>query len=134
MMLADSAQAIDNKLYILGGGWTLTGPQPAPSAIALYIKVPWDEANRRHRLRLELVDPDGAAILFDTPEGRQSLQVESEFEVGRPPGLKPGTPIELSMAINIGPIPLQPGGRFEWRLSIDEESSELWTLPFGTRA
>ena len=28
MLLADSAQAIEGKLYILGGGWSITGPDP----------------------------------------------------------------------------------------------------------
>ena len=26
MMLADAAQAVEGKLYILGGGWSVTGP------------------------------------------------------------------------------------------------------------
>ena len=33
MLLADAAQQLGGKLYILGGGWSVTGPQPAPSAI-----------------------------------------------------------------------------------------------------
>ena len=45
MMLADSAQVSEGKLFILGGGWSVTGP-PAPSAIALHVEVPWDQTNR----------------------------------------------------------------------------------------
>ena len=37
MLLADSAQAVEGKLYILGGGWNITGPEPSPSGIAIYI-------------------------------------------------------------------------------------------------
>src|SRR5712692_6126152 len=55
MLLADAAQAVNGKLYILGGGWSVTGPAPSPSAIALKIEVPWDEANTRHKLTLDLV-------------------------------------------------------------------------------
>ena len=51
LMLADSAQAVEGKLYILGGGWSLVGPEPTPMAIALKIEVPWDETNRRHTWR-----------------------------------------------------------------------------------
>jgi Family of unknown function (DUF6941) len=133
MMLADAAQALDNKLYILGGGWSITGPDPTSSAIALQIRVPWDEANRRHRMRLELLDPDGHAVTVDSPVGKQSLVIENEFEVGRPPGVKPGTPIEISLALNLGPLPLEAGSRYEWRLLIDGEASDAWTLPFSTR-
>lgn len=133
-MLADSAQAVDNKLYILGGGWSITGPHPVPSAIALYIKVPWDQANAAHVMRLELVDSDGEAVQVPAPGGDQPVVIENQFEVGRPPGLIPGTPIDLSLAINLGPLPLEPGGRYEWRLTIADQSHEDWRLPFSVRS
>src|SRR5213078_2286630 len=59
LLLADAAQAVEGKLYVLGGGWSVTGPQPVPMAIALKIDVPWDQANTRHSWRLELLDADG---------------------------------------------------------------------------
>ena len=40
-MLADYAAAADGKLTIVGGGWTVTGPQPVPFAIAILVEVPW---------------------------------------------------------------------------------------------
>jgi hypothetical protein len=133
MMLADAAQAVDNKLFILGGGWSVTGPEPAPSAIALHIKVPWDQTNRKHLMLLELIDLDGEPVLIETPVGRQALRIENQFEVGRPPGVKPGSPLEIPFALNLGPLPLQPGGSYVWRLSINGETHEHWRLPFVTR-
>jgi hypothetical protein len=133
LMLADSAQAVENKLYVLGGGWSQAGPDPFPSAIALHIKVPWDQANITHTLTLELVDSDGNAFTVPGTDGAEPLVVRSEFEVGRPPGTTPGTSIDLSFALNIGPLPLPPGRRYEWRLSIGEESHENWRLPFSVR-
>ncbi len=41
MLLCDAAQVSDGKLYILGGGWSMTGPDPVPSAVALKIDVYW---------------------------------------------------------------------------------------------
>ena len=32
LLLADAAQAAEGKLYVLGGGWSVTGPGPAPMA------------------------------------------------------------------------------------------------------
>lgn len=133
MLLADAAQAVAGKLYVLGGGWSITGPDPQASAIALYIKVPWDLANTSHHLLLELLDLDGEPVLVDTPMGQQALRVESNFEVGRPPGVKPGTPLDLALALNFAPIPLAPGAGFVWRLSINGETEESWSLPFTTR-
>ena len=131
MMLCDAAQAVDNKLYVLGGGWSITGPEPAPSAIALHIKVPWDEAAMPHRLRLELLDADGVPV--GPRPGATPLVIESQFEVGRAPGLPPGTPVDLSMALNLGPIALPPGGRYEWRLTVDGHAEPDWHLAFSTR-
>ena len=133
MLLCDSAQAVGNKLYILGGGWSVTGPEPVPSALALYVKVPWDEANIRQRLRLELVDSDGREVLAGEPDAGEPIQIETEFEVGRPAGLTPGTPIDVSLAINLGALPLPPGGRYEWRLTVNGEVREGWSAAFSTR-
>jgi uncharacterized protein DUF6941 len=135
MMLADAAQAAEGKLYILGGGWSVTGPTPSPSAIALLIQVPWDRTNLEHSFRFDLVDSDGNAVELETDAGvEEPVTFEGSFEVGRPPGVKPGTSIDVPLAINVGPLPLPPGGRYEWRLSINQESHEDWRLPFSTRS
>jgi hypothetical protein len=134
MLLADAAQEVGGKLYILGGGWSITGPTPTPMAIALKLEVPWDRTNEQHRLLLELLDEDGAPVLVTDDQGEQvPLQVSGEFEAGRPPGIKPGTPIDSALAVNFGPLQLQSGRRYQWRLSIDGETEEDWALGFSTR-
>lgn len=133
MLLADSAQAVDGKLYILGGGWSVTGPGPSAFAIAMKIEVPWDEANRRHKLQLSLADTDAQPVKIPTPAGEHPVEVTGEFEVGRPPGLKPGTPLDVTIAINVGPLQLPPDSRFVWQLSIDGHAEEDWRLAFSTR-
>lgn len=133
MMLADSAQAVEGKLYILGGGWSITGPDPIPSAIAVKIEVPWDEANRKHVLKLVLSDEDGHPVRVPTPAGDVPVEMGTDFEVGRPPGLKPGTALDFVFAVNIGPLPLAPDGRYVWRLSIDDKTDQDWELVFSTR-
>ena len=133
MMLADSAQAVQGKLYILGGGWSLTGPQPSPSAIAVLISVPWNETNRKHGVKVELLDADYRPVLVPTPGGNAPLVISGEFEVGRPPGIIPGSSIEIPFAFNIGPIPLQPGARYVWKLAIDGKGGDDWQVAFSTR-
>jgi hypothetical protein len=134
MMLADAAQEVGGKLYILGGGWSITGPDPLPMAIALKLEVPWDRTNEQHSLLIELLDDDGNPVLVEGPEADEvPLQVTGEFEAGRPPGIKPGTPIDSALAVNFGPLPLEPGRRYQWRLSIDGDTDEDWTLGFSTR-
>lgn len=133
MLLADSAQAINNKLYILGGGWSIIGPDPTPMAIAIKIEVPWDQTNRQHHWDLSLLTADGDPVTVPTPEGDAPVKIEGDFEVGRPPGIHPGTPIDLSVAINVGPLPIPPTGRYQWRLSIGDRTDEDWILGFTTR-
>ena len=129
LLLADSAQAVEGKLYILGGGWSVIGPEPTPMAIAVKIDVPWDQTNRRHTWQLALLDADGSPVAAE----EHPIEIGGEFEVGRPVGTKPGTPIDLPLAINIGPLPLAPDARYVWRLSIDGHSDEDWRLAFSTR-
>lgn len=134
MMLCDSAQVADGKLYILGGGWSVTGPDPAPSAIAIKIEVDWHEAATAHHWELFLVDADGREVAFDTPDGtRQAIEIRGDFEVGKPQGVPAGTPIDLPLAINLGPLPLPPGARYTWRFTVDGEAESNWVLSFTTR-
>jgi hypothetical protein len=133
MMLADYAQAAEGKLNVIGGGWSLTGPNPTPSALAILIEVPWDRTNEPHKVRIELVDSDGEPVEGLGPTGPGPIVIEANLEVGRPPGIKRGTPIGIPVAINMPPQALEPDSRFEWRLSINGESDENWRLAFSTR-
>ncbi len=133
MLLADYAVVSDGKLTIVGGGWSQTGPEPAAFGIGLLIQVPWDRANTMHSFSVELLDADGVAIGFDEDDEDQVVAFGGEFEVGRPPGLKPGTPLDFPVAVNFTPLPLTPG-RYEWRLTIDKESREDWRMPFTVRS
>jgi Family of unknown function (DUF6941) len=134
MLLADYSVVSDGKLTIVGGGWSQTGPEPASFGIGLLIQVPWDQANTVHSFNVELLDADGAHVVLETPEDEeQTVAFGGEFEVGRPPGLKPGTPLDFPVAMNSTPLPLEPG-RYEWRLTIDGEGRQDWTLPFTVRA
>ena len=133
MILADSAQVADGKLYILGGGWSITGPDPVPSAIALKLEVDWHEADISHHWELFLEDADGQLVTFDTPEGPQTIEVRGDFAATAPPGVPVGTPVDVPIAVNFGPIPLAAGSRFTWRLTVDGETLPGATASFTTR-
>ena len=94
LLLADSAEALDGKLYTLGAGWNmLRFPQrPAPwsFSIALGLDVPWDATNRRHALALRVDDPDGE-VLGDS--------FTMEVEAGRPPGAIQGQDQRIVFAL-----------------------------------
>jgi len=134
MLLSDSVQAVGGKLYILGGGWSLTGPQPGPSALAIKIDVPWDYANRKYKFLLELVTSDGQPVTIPQPGGdAAALQIAGEFEAGRPSGLIAGSYLDVVMGLNFGPLALPPGARYMWRMSVNGETDEDWQVTFSTR-
>src|SRR5262245_29024843 len=131
LMLADSAQAVGGKLYILGGGWNLT-TGGSPSAVAILLRVSWDLANTRHDWRLELVDSDEQPVLGPAPEGEepQPVAVTGQIEVGRPAGVPAGTELITPVAVQLSAIPLDQG-RYVWRLLIDGEPDENARAPFN---
>jgi hypothetical protein len=133
MLLADSAQVADGKLYILGGGWSLTGPDPSPSAVAIKLEVGWNETGVDHHWELFLEDADGQPVMIPTPEGTQPVEIRGDLSVGQPEGIIEGTPIDVPMAINLGPLPLNPGTRFTWRLLVDGEVLPGGQISFSTR-
>jgi len=133
MMLCDAAQVADGKLYVLGGGWSLIGPDPMPSAIAMKIDVDWTEVDRPHHWELFLTDEDGQPVIAETPDGPQAIEVRGDFEVARPVAVPAGSPVDVALALNFGPLPLSPESRYNWRLAIDGESQDDWVLAFSTR-
>jgi len=85
LLLTDQSEAINGKVYVLGGGWNMLQlpelPQEWGFGIAFGLDVPWNDTNRPHSLSLRIEDPDGE-MLGD--------EFSVDFETGRPPGLTPG--------------------------------------------
>lgn len=129
LMLCDAAEVADGKLFVLGGGWSLCGPGTFVHALAIKLEVPWDQANRLHKLSTELVTEDGQAVRVGDPPSE--LQWRTDFEVGRPPGLPGGTALDMPFAINLGPMDLPPDNGYSWVVKID--GSEVHRARFRTR-
>ena len=101
LVLADSAQVVGNKLYLLGGGWDRltvnTGfPTDRRGAVALAVKVPWNETNQKHTFEVEVASEDPA-----TEEPKSLLKIAGQFEVGRPAGIPQGQDQRVQLAIDL---------------------------------
>lgn len=107
LLLADSAQAVDGKLYILGGAWSMvtaaTFPTQHPLGIAVAIDVGWNETNQSNHVELFVEDADGKR--FENP------RIEADFEAGRPPGLPAGSEQRVVFAFN-GAIEIPSAGSY----------------------
>jgi hypothetical protein len=119
LILCDAAQADPSgKVHMLGAGWSMTR-SPTSHAVAVLMKVPWDRANEKIKLTIELLTEDGRPVQLRGPTGEQTgLKAEAEIEVGRPAGVAHGSLLDAAFALNVPPLPLLPG-RYEWRLEID---------------
>ena len=105
-MLADSAQAVDGKLYILGGAWNMLRFPQFPAqlivGIAVAIDVDWNETNRRHHLDIHFEDADG---------NEMEPRIGADFEAGRPPGAIAGADLRIVLAVN-GPLSVPAAGTY----------------------
>jgi hypothetical protein len=95
LILADFAEVIGGKLYLMGGAWdriTVQDPSaPMRFSVALGILIPWTATNQTHALRVTIEDADGA---------QQGVLMESSFVTGRPPELPPGATQRIVAAVN----------------------------------
>ena len=130
MLLCDAAQEVGGKLYVLGGGWTnlLHPDMPSSVALGIVIHFDWNETNRRQLIELELQTDEGELVEF---EG-EPIRVQTQMEVGRPPGVKPGSEINAPLASSFHGLAL-PAGGYRWVLRGGEQV--LARAPFfvGTR-
>ncbi len=124
MFLADRAEAINGKLYVMGGAWDrlqvpeLPGPLLVPISVAVVITVPWSLTNREFTFSLELVDVDNQLV----PMSDDSEVFSIPFEVGRPPGLREGRPQKNVLSVMIGPgLVFERAGTYSFRGLIDGE-------------
>lgn len=133
MTLADFARvSSDGKLDILGGGWSETGSNPCPSAIAITFEVPWAQTGSDHEVELMLLDDKGN-VVTDPASGEPLFRVTATFQAVRPTGVLLGIPAVGNVAVNVPPLPLTPASRYTWRLTVDGQLNLDWELSFSTR-
>jgi hypothetical protein len=126
VVLCDAAQVADGKLYILGGGWThAVVSEPLSVALAVVAVVPWGDANRRHAVSVALRDEDGELVELVG----QPVKTDGQFEIGRPPGIKPGSDLNATMVFKFGGLVLEPGG-YVWELQVGDttERTPFWIV------
>lgn len=123
LLISDYAEALNGKIYVQGGGWdTMTANSPFPLsrnvAIAMGLRVPWDETNQRHPVRLAILDED---------RNTELALAEGEVEVGRAPGIPRGQAQLVPIAFTI-PLTFEAPAAFSARLTVD--GHEVKVVPF----
>ena len=126
LLVADRAEAVNGKLYLLGGAWdriTLAQfPGSANFDVALGVMVAYTETNELHEFHLTMEDDDNQVVLGP---------VNGQFELGRPPGLKPAQAQRFIVAVR-GPFPIPQAGCYHWVVSLDGQragTTTFWADP-----
>ena len=88
LLLADKAEILNGKLYMMGGAWDrihlketeVEGGIPVPLSIVVGVLVPWHLTNESHQIHLSVHDEDGNLI---SPQGDASVKVGRPLEATR---------------------------------------------------
>lgn len=95
LLLADRAEVLNGKLYMMGGAWDRRHIRditaPVPLTIVVGVLVPWNLTNEPHRLEIRLEDEDGSPVL---------PQVEATVNVGRPVNATQGQSFRATAVVN----------------------------------
>lgn len=94
MILADRAESINGKLYMMGGAWDgigVPGPgHPVGFNVAVGIVVPWNATNVEHQFRMRVEDADS----------KEQFVAGAGVNVGRPPGMPVGARQHVVFALH----------------------------------
>ena len=104
-LLADAAQAVGGKVFVLGGGWNLfrsaSYPAPVQLAIAIGLGFMSNEVGIKYPLNVVIADEAGVPIV---PE------MKGQVETGQPaPDVPKTASVKIPVAININMSLPHPG-------------------------
>ena len=102
LILADAAEVVGGKLYMMGGGWSRIYAQSEEAferriAVALSLTVPFNETFEPQSLEVEFVDGDGHSL---------ANKIQGSFEVAPTIGTPRQMNQRMMIAVNVNlPIP-----------------------------
>jgi Family of unknown function (DUF6941) len=94
LVLADAVEALNGKLYMMGGGWDTMFVRdltpPVALSFACGVEVPWNVTDDDHTLTVAIRDPDGAEV---------APPLSITFRTGRPPTLERAASMHVPFAV-----------------------------------
>ena len=126
LMLCDAAEAIGNKLYILGGGWEDITTNSVPArhprlALAISIRIPWTQTNTMHTFKIWLENEDGEQVTLGPDPTNGAKAIDGQFNVGRPPTVRAGDPQTMNVALNLDHQLFEAAGSYNFVCEVDDE-------------
>jgi hypothetical protein len=110
LLVADRAEVVNGKLYLMGGSWDRIQPQQFPHrmmlGIAVGVRIPFVFTEDQHTVAIEIQH-----------EGERQVGFEAKLTTGRPPGMS-GMDMLVPMAFNI-PVAIPAEGTVVLRAAVD---------------
>jgi len=95
IIVADRAEVVSGKLYLMGGGWDMLNvadlSKPIGLSFAIGVMVPWNATNQEHSLHISITDDNGSPV--------DAVQRVVTFNMGRPPHLSAGDSQRMIVAV-----------------------------------
>jgi len=119
-ILADAAQAVGGKIFVLGGGWNIfrsaNFPAPVQLAIAVGVGFESSEIGVRYPVKIVIADEAGVPVV---PE------MSGQIETGQlTPDFPKGLPVKLPVAWNVS-FAVPRAGRYAIVISVGSARAEL---------
>lgn len=113
LILAEHAEAIHGKLYLMGGAWETIHvarfDQPVTLSLAAGIQVPWHATNIHH----------GVVVSVQTADGEVLAAEQHPIMMGRPAHIEPGTSQRALLVLQMSVVLPRPD-RYVVMAAIDE--------------
>jgi hypothetical protein len=93
-------------------------------SLAVKLSVPWSRTNERIHIEGFLITDHGEEV---SQEDGTAIRAEGDMELGRPPGLRPGTPLDATFVLDFQGLDLEPGG-YVWELRLGGNTASR--IPF----
>jgi len=123
-LIADHADIVNGKLYLMGGGWDVFHSAELPATIRMSVvvgvRIEWEETNKRHPV----------VVIIEDDDGQMLAKIEGAMQVGRPANLPAGGSQLSQMAANL-PLNVKHYGGYRVRVTAgDEEGAVETSVPF----
>jgi len=123
-LIADYAEVVNGKLYLMGGGWDTTHAAQIPAtirlAVAIGVRVGWAETGQEFPVLVTVEDDDG----------KEFVRIQGNVNTTRAASAVPGAAQLAQIAANL-PITLPAFGGYRVHISVgDADSGCDCNLPF----
>jgi hypothetical protein len=110
----------DGKIYMNGAGVNqiFLAQMPGPlRALFLVVRlsIPWHMLGEPHTMRIRALDPDR------NPVGPTDPLLTTPFELGRPPGHRPGDESAINVCAELGGLQVDRPKTIHFHLEVDED-------------